>query len=139
MLKSYNAGGTAGNLLIRTDAPTSAWAGKIILQTKDHSNAYSDRLTIWNYADVADLDWNNVNTKYNDMNVSGINYLQTSNLNVSGTASIENLTISGTGIFQLTMNSTSITCNDSTEGAIYYNGGTNKHYGCNGTGWNALY
>ena len=60
-------------------------------------------------------------------------------LDVSGTASIENLTISGSGDFIISMNSTSKTCNEANAGAIYYNNDTNKHYGCNVTAWQPLY
>jgi hypothetical protein len=31
------------------------------------------------------------------------------------------------------------TCDASTAGAIYYSSATSKHYGCNGSTWNALY
>ena len=36
-------------------------------------------------------------------------------------------------------NSTSADCNANQEGAIYYDGTTKKHYGCNSTTWTALY
>ena len=60
-------------------------------------------------------------------------------LDVSGTATIENLTISGSGDFIISMNSTAKTCNEATAGSIYYNNDTNKHYGCNVTAWQPLY
>jgi len=36
-------------------------------------------------------------------------------------------------------NTTAMTCEVSTEGALYYDNSTHKHYGCNSTNWNALY
>ncbi len=36
-------------------------------------------------------------------------------------------------------NSSTITCTSINEGEIYYDGSTNKHLGCDGTNWNALY
>jgi hypothetical protein len=38
---------------------------------------------------------------------------------------------------KLASNTTAITCNSTNAGGIIYSGG--KHYGCNGTDWNALY
>ena len=65
----------------------------------------------------------------------------------SGTAMIVDNNGNGVGLeidsegnnepFVITANATSITCNYA--GGIYYDGGSNKHYGCNGTDWNALY
>jgi len=43
------------------------------------------------------------------------------------------------GTLQLKANTTAITCNTANIGAIYYDGVANKHYGCNSTGWNAMY
>lgn len=43
------------------------------------------------------------------------------------------------GTIGMVSNSTAQTCSSTNEGAIYYNGGTKKHYGCNSTDWNALY
>ena len=36
-------------------------------------------------------------------------------------------------------NKTSVTCDGTTTGAIYYDNSTFKHYGCNSTAWNAFY
>ena len=49
------------------------------------------------------------------------------------------LTINGSGMLQLEMNTTTMICNEANAGAIYYNNATNKHYGCNVISWNALY
>lgn len=40
---------------------------------------------------------------------------------------------------QIFKNLTATACAAATEGAVYYDGGTKKHYGCDGTNWNALY
>jgi hypothetical protein len=42
-------------------------------------------------------------------------------------------------LIKINSNSSSIDCNSDNEGAIYYDGGSNKHRGCNGTTWNDLY
>lgn len=42
-------------------------------------------------------------------------------------------------LLKIAANSSSMTCDGNNEGAIYYNGDTNKHYGCDGSSWNALY
>ena len=47
--------------------------------------------------------------------------------------------INGSAIFRIQANETGINCNTTTEGGIYYDGLTKKHYGCNSTKWNALY
>ena len=43
------------------------------------------------------------------------------------------------GVLLLDGNSTSVVCDSSNAGGIYYNDDTNKHYGCNSTDWNELY
>lgn len=51
-----------------------------------------------------------------------------------------NLTVGSNGAYTIfAANSTSKSCSAGTEGAIYYDGSTKKHYGCNSTTWNALY
>lgn len=40
---------------------------------------------------------------------------------------------------QIIANVTNVQCTSGREGGIYYDGSTHKHYGCNGTTWNALY
>lgn len=40
---------------------------------------------------------------------------------------------------KLATNATAMTCNAANEGGLYFNTGTNKHYGCDGTNWQALY
>lgn len=44
-----------------------------------------------------------------------------------------------TGMIQTEMNTTAMICNEANAGGIYYNNDTNKHYGCNVTGWQTLY
>ena len=57
-----------------------------------------------------------------------------------GTNSPNNLlTINGTGMIQLQANTTSLICNSSNAGTIYYDGVLTKHRGCNSTDWNDLY
>ena len=41
--------------------------------------------------------------------------------------------------FSVGANTTAMTCGVSTYGAIYFNNATQKHYGCNATGWQGLY
>lgn len=48
-------------------------------------------------------------------------------------------TLAGSGMAQLWANTTSMICNSTNAGGIYYNGDLFKHYGCNSTDWNALY
>lgn len=48
-------------------------------------------------------------------------------------------TVSFGDIMQIRANSTAKTCNAGTAGGIYYDGSANRHYGCDGTTWNALY
>lgn len=50
-----------------------------------------------------------------------------------------NFAISSTDMLQLKANTTSMSCSTSNAGNIYYDGSATKHYGCNGTAWNALY
>lgn len=64
----------------------------------------------------------------------------------STTGLSEKMRITSDGMLNLTYgplrivpNSTAMTCSSATAGAIYYNGVTYKHYGCNSTTWNALY
>lgn len=59
---------------------------------------------------------------------------------------ISTLTISGFNLTNLNSNYTkfganqsNLICNSGSAGSVYYDGGTNKHYGCNSTTWNALY
>ncbi|HVY01169.1 MAG TPA: hypothetical protein VHA12_00175 [Candidatus Nanoarchaeia archaeon] len=47
--------------------------------------------------------------------------------------------VTSEGVMQLLANRTAITCGTSQAGYIYYDGTLSKHYGCNGTTWNALY
>jgi len=54
------------------------------------------------------------------------------------------ITINTTAIYMnqtlvLEPNGTGATCNSGLAGSIYYDGGTNKHRGCDGTSWNDLY
>ena len=49
----------------------------------------------------------------------------------SGTLTLAAITISANSLFTITANTTTMTCNTTNAGAIYYNGGTYKHYGCN--------
>lgn len=42
-------------------------------------------------------------------------------------------------LYRLEANTTVATCASAVEGAIYFDTDTNKHYGCDGTNWNALY
>ena len=54
------------------------------------------------------------------------------------------ITINTTAIYMnqtmvLEPNGTGATCNSGLAGSIYYDGGTNKHRGCDGTTWNDLY
>ena len=60
-------------------------------------------------------------------------------IDVSGTANMMNATINETGYFKILSNTTLRTCDVTSEGAIYYDGNTNKHRGCDGTNWNDLY
>ncbi len=43
------------------------------------------------------------------------------------------------GLVQLPANTTAMTCNEANAGAIYYDEDPNKHYGCDGSAWQALY
>lgn len=49
------------------------------------------------------------------------------------------LRIMANELLTLQANTTTSTCNSASAGAIYYDGSTLKHYGCNSTTWNALY
>ena len=40
---------------------------------------------------------------------------------------------------KLFKNTTAVTCGAVQEGSIYYDGTSKKHYGCDGTNWNAMY
>jgi len=57
----------------------------------------------------------------------------------NGTTLGEKMRIDSDGILILTPNSTSMICSASTEGGMMYSNSTKKHYGCNGTDWNAFY
>jgi hypothetical protein len=50
-----------------------------------------------------------------------------------------NSTLTVNGPIQLMANTTVVVCNSTYAGAIYYDGTQSKHYGCNGSAWNALY
>lgn len=47
--------------------------------------------------------------------------------------------ISVNTMLKVNANTTSVTCSATNEGGIYYDGTVKKHYGCDGTNWNALY
>ena len=65
---------------------------------------------------------------------NGSIYLYPSITNISSKAQvIINQTLA------LGANVSAIFCRSQMEGSIYYDGGTKKHYGCDGTTWNALY
>jgi hypothetical protein len=66
---------------------------------------------------------------FNNTNITGVNYLNAINLTVG----------EKTGYFLIPTNTSVKTCSATTEGAIYYDGITKKHYGCNSTDWNAFY
>jgi hypothetical protein len=61
------------------------------------------------------------------------------NIGIGTTSPSAKLEINGTTTVPLVLvqNTTAITCDSGTAGGIIYSGG--KHYGCNGTNWNALY
>ena len=46
---------------------------------------------------------------------------------------------STTQLMLIAKNSTEMVCNENNEGGIYYDSTTKKHYGCDGTNWNAFY
>lgn len=45
------------------------------------------------------------------------------------------LTINGTGMLQLKANITTMVCNSTNAGSMYYDGSKYQHYGCNSTDW----
>ncbi len=65
-------------------------------------------------------------TLQNDLIVNGVVYTN------SG------LTVSADKLLKLTANLTAITCDGTNIGSIMFSS-DNKHYGCNGISWNALY
>jgi len=80
-----------------------------------------------------------INTGANNFQgVNGFIYMGMNNAGDNGT--LLKLEHKGTGApIQIISNTTGKLCNNGTEGSIYYNGNTKKHYGCNSTDWNALY
>lgn len=53
-----------------------------------------------------------------------------------GTASPNNLlTVDGSGMLQLEMNTSARTCNETNAGGIYYDNATHNFFGCNVTAW----
>jgi len=57
----------------------------------------------------------------------------------NGTTLSEKMRIDSYGTLILASNKTGIVCNATTEGGIMYSNSTKKHYGCNGTDWDAFY
>lgn len=60
-------------------------------------------------------------------------------VDVVGDTLTGNLTINGTGVLRLKSNTTARVCSELNAGDIYYSNVTNMHYGCNVSGWHALY
>jgi hypothetical protein len=52
-----------------------------------------------------------------------------------------NITVgtANTEYFKFGANTTSMTCGVSTYGSVYFDNSTQKHYGCNATGWQGMY
>ena len=74
----------------------------------------------------------NVYNLDSDTNVFTIN--EDGNTAVAG-----NITIAGTSFLRLDTNTTAYACNAVNEGGIYFDTTENKHFGCDGTNWQALY
>ena len=55
------------------------------------------------------------------------------------TAVAGNITIAGTSFLRLDTNTTAYACNVVNEGGIYFDTTENKHFGCDGSTWQALY
>ena len=128
------------NLFVASNADTNG----------HYFNGSIDELKMWNralsfneiefmYLQRTEILDSYVNQKYvyvdSDGKVGiGTNSLSTI-LNVNGTITSTSL---GTGILQLTANTTSVVCNTSNAGNIYYNGGDYMMYFCNSTDWRAM-
>ncbi len=94
----------------------------------------------------ADTAWGSINFMKNAAGTFGImSWINTTwNFWFDGDVNVtQNLIVGGNATYnsyvKITANATAMICDANTEGSLYYDSATKKHYGCNVTAWQPLY
>lgn len=106
--------------------------------TLDRDDSSSDILSLI-FARTGTSRWAIRNTNDNTDDLYIRDAVQNKNVLQFTTHAVPTVTVVNQSMLIIAPNATTMSCNSANTGAVYYDGSTFSHYGCNSTTWNALY